>query len=359
MMKHIVSLVIFAVLAATGRATGPEVRFVETTYDFGAFDENDGTVKCVFTYVNTGDEPLTIVASRATCGCTSSSYTKEAVEPGDSGYVEVSYNPTGRPGRFSKKVYVDFNTERPRQTLLIKGVVIGGSNTLRGRYPVDAGALKLRSGNILLGEVTNGKSKTAFFEAYNATADSLTPRWVGLPRGVKVDTATPTVGPGEQVTYTLFFVPEKDMYGIYTDTLRLQAAPGLQPVDVGMIAIVDEDFTRMTPGQRRDAPAIEFESTTLDFGDIDRNGGPVTRSFTFSNTGKSTMHVRRVYTTDPGITVTTTADKLKHGKEAVVNVTVDPMSIPSEILNGRISVIVNDPRNPTSVVRAVGQIVQK
>ncbi|MCM1449333.1 MAG: DUF1573 domain-containing protein [Clostridiales bacterium] len=344
------------VATAIGYAAGPEVKFADTTYDFGAFEENDGTVKCVFTYVNTGDEPLSIIASRATCGCTSSSYTKEAVAPGDSGYVEVSYNPTGRPGRFSKKVYVDFNTERPRQTLLIKGVVIGASNTLRGRYPVDAGMLKLRSDKVLLGEVSNGKSKTSFFEVYNATADSLTPRWVSIPRGVKIDTPTPTVGPGEQLSYTIFFVPEKDMYGIYTDTLRLEPAMGETPVEVEMIAIVDEDFSKLTPGQMRDAPAVEVESNTLDFGTIDRNGGPVTRSFIFKNTGKGTMHVRRVYTTDPGITVTTTTDKLKHGKEALVNVTVDPMSIPSEILNGRISVIVNDPRNPTSVVRAVGQL---
>ncbi|MDE6449060.1 MAG: DUF1573 domain-containing protein [Muribaculaceae bacterium] len=152
--------------AMTLSASGPEVKFMEQEHDFGAFDENDGTVKCRFAYVNTGDEPLSIIASRATCGCTSSSYTKAPVEPGDTGYVEVTYNPIGRPGRFGKKVYVDFNTERPRQTLLIKGVVIGSSNTLRGRYPVDAGALKLRSDNVLLGEVANGKSKTSFVEVY-------------------------------------------------------------------------------------------------------------------------------------------------------------------------------------------------
>ncbi len=342
--------------AWTMLAAGPEVKFLSQEHDFGAFDENDGTVRCRFAYINTGNEPLSIIASRATCGCTSSSYTKTPVEPGDTGYVEVTYNPTGRPGRFGKKVYVDFNTERPRQTLLIKGVVIGSSNTLRGRYPVDAGALKLRSDNVLLGEVANGKSKTSFIEVYNATPHSLTPQWTSIPRGVKINTGTPTVGPGEQITYTLFFVPESDMYGIYTDSLMLQATPQDEPVKIDMIAIVDEDFSRMTPGQRREAPAIDVDSNVLEFGELDRNGGPVTRSFTFRNSGKSTMLVRRIYSTDPGITVSTTSSRLKKGKEAIVHVTVDPMSIPSEILNGRISVIVNDPLNPTSVIRAVGTV---
>lgn len=342
-------------LAALASA-GPDVKFADEVHDFGAFDENDGVVRCRFAYVNTGDEPLVIVASRATCGCTSSSYTKTPVEPGDTGYVEVTYNPTGRPGRFSKKVYVDFNTDTPRRTLLIKGVVIGSGNTLRGRYPVDAGSIKLRSDNVLLGEVARGKSKTSFFEVYNATADSITPRWTRIPRGVKIDTTTPTVGPGEQVTYTLYFVPEADMYGIYTDSLMIQATEADEPVRVNMIAIVDEDFSRMTPGQLRDAPVMEVESNVLDFGTIDRNGGPLTRSFKFKNVGKSVMQVRRVYTTDPGITVSTTAFKLKPGKEATVQVTIDPIAIPSEIMNGRISLIVNDPRNPTTVVRAVGEI---
>ncbi len=351
-----ITLSVFLAGATSILAAGPEVKFLKQEHDFGAFDENDGTVRCRFTYVNTGDEPLSIVASRATCGCTSSFYTKTPVEPGDTGYVEVTYNPIGRPGRFGKKVYVDFNTERPRQTLLIRGVVIGSSNTLRGRYPIDAGAIKLRSDNILLGEVLRGKSKTSFLEVYNATTDSLSPQWTYIPRGLRINTGTPTVGPGEQVTYTLYFVPEKYMYGIFTDSLMLQASPLDEPVKIDMIALVDEDFSRLTPGQRREAPAIDIGNSVLEFGELDRNGGPVTRSFTFRNSGRSTMLVRRVYTTDPGITVTTTAEKLKKGKEATVHVTVDPMAIPSEILNGRISIIVNDPLNPTSIVRAVGMV---
>lgn len=356
-MKQLLSFLLLLLVSSFSAMAQPQVKFLSDTYDFGAFDENDGIVKCRFTYVNTGNEPLAIVASRATCGCTSPSYTKAPVEPGDTGYVDVSYNPTGRPGRFGKKVYVDFNTEVPRTTLYIQGVVIGASNTLKSRYPIDAGALKLRQKTLLIGEVKNGRSKSVFFEVYNATTEPLSPTWVNLPRGVEVNTTTPTIPPGEQATYTVFFVPrDKDMYGIYTDTLTLQAAPDVDPIKVDMIAIVDEDFSKLTPGQRMNAPAIEVPVKTLDFDTINRTGGPVTGSFTIKNTGASTMEIRRVYTTDPGVTVTTDALKLKKGKSATVNVTIDPLAIPTEILNARISVIVNDPEHPTTIVRAVGQI---
>lgn len=355
-MKRLNLLLFTALTTITTLASGPDVMFLTESHDFGAIDERDGTVKCTFEYVNTGDEPLVIVASRATCGCTSSSYSRSPIEPGDTGYVEVTYNPTGRPGRFGKKVYVDFNTDLPRRTLMVNGVVIGTSSTLRGRYPVDAGAIKLRSDNVLFGEIKNGKSKATFFEVYNATPDTITPMWSYIPRGVRVNTSTPAVGPGEQISYSLYFVPEPDMYGIYTDSLLLQASEYDEPFKVEMIAIVDEDFSMLRPGQLREAPVIEIGSAVIDLGDIDRNGGPITRSFTFKNVGKSTMMVRRVYTTDPGIVVTTTADKLKKGKEATVMVTIDPLAVPSEIVNGRISIIVNDPVNPTTVVRAVGTI---
>lgn len=352
-------LTLFSALTVlcVGAQSGPDVKFLEEVYDFGAFDENDGTVKCRFSYVNTGDEPLSIVASRATCGCTSSSYTKAPIEPGDTGYIEVSYNPTGRPGRFSKKVYVDFNTERPRYTLLIKGVVIGSSNTLRGRYPVDAGPLKFKSDNVLLGEVKNGKSKTAFFETYNATPDTITPEWLYVPEGIRINSTNSAIAPGEQSVYTIFFIPREDMYGIFTDSLLIQATPHDEPAKIGVIAIVEEDFSSLTPGQIREAPVIEITEKLIDLGKINRNGGPVDASFSFKNSGNSPMLVHRVYSTDPGITVSTDSNKLKKGKQAVVNVTVDPLSMASEILNGRISIIVNDPIHPTTVVRIVGEIV--
>lgn len=357
-MKRLCTLLYLLAAAAIPRiAAEPEATFLSEIYDFGAFDENDGTVSCEFRYVNTGDEPLVIVASRATCGCTSSDYTKSPVEPGDTGIVVVKYNPIGRPGRFSKKVYVDFNSERPRHTLLIKGVVIGSSNTLRGRYPVDAGMLKLRNNTLMMGDVVMGKGKSAFFEVYNATGDSLTPQWENLPDALKVNTPTPTIPPGEQATYTFYLTPNGgDMYGIYTDTLTLRPTPASEPIPVDLVAIINEDFSRLTPGQRQNAPAIYLNERMVDFDIIDPNAGPVTGSFTITNQGKNPLLLRRVYTTDPGVTVTSSTDKIKKGKSATITVTVDPLAIPSEILNARISIISNDPVNPTVVMRAVGQL---
>ncbi|MDE6802375.1 MAG: DUF1573 domain-containing protein [Muribaculaceae bacterium] len=356
-MKNLLLTILIGAGATVAAQAEPEVKFLTETHDFGAFDENDGTVSCDFPFVNVGDEPLMIVAARATCGCTTPHYTKDAVAPGDTGVVTVKYNPTGRPGRFGKKVYVDFNTDIPRHTLLVKGVVIGSSNTLRGRYPVDAGPVKMRNRSILFGDVPKGRSKSAFFELYNATADTLTPAWSNLPEGLTVTTATPAVAPGEQATYTFYFRPiGSDMYGTYTDTLTLRPSANADPITIDMAAIVEEDFSTLTTGQLRDAPHMEIKERLVDFGIVKPTQGLITGKFTITNKGKDPLMLRRIYTTDPGVTVTSSTDKVKKGKSATVTVTVDPLALPSEIINARISIITNDPDNASTIMRAVGQL---
>lgn len=351
---------LFVTLAAATAAVmaQPRVEWTETIHDFGAFDEEDGNVSCDFKFINTGNEPLSVISARATCGCTTPSYTRNPVEPGDTGTVTVIYNPTGRPGRFSKKVFVDFNTDPPRETLMVKGVVIGASNTLRGRYPVEAGSMKLRNSMVLFGDVKKGRAKTAFLEVYNASADTISPQWTNVPKYIRVTSPVEMIPPGEQTSYSFYFMTDRtDEYGIITDSLTISPNPGAaDSYKVDIVAIVEEDFSKMTPGQRADAPVLSVSDNSLDFDRIVRNNGPVTRNFTITNNGKSDLLLRRVYTTDPGIIVTADRDKVKKGKTATITVTVDPAAVPSEILNARISIIANDPDNPTTVVRAVGQI---
>lgn len=357
-MKRIAHMLIAAVTAFVAADAQPKAEFTETIHDFGAFDENDGNVTCKFRFVNTGDEPLSVISARATCGCTTPAYTRTAVEPGDTGTVTVTYNPTGRPGRFSKKVYIDFNTDPPRETLMIKGVVIGASNTLRGRYPVDAGRMKLRNSMVLFGDVKKGRAKTSFLEVYNASPDTITPQWTGVPGYLRITSPVESIPPGEQTSYSFYLTTDRtDTYGIITDSVMLSPTAGAEDsFKVDIVAIVEEDFSTMTPGQRAAAPVIKTDDTSLDFDRLTRNNGPVTRTFTVRNDGKSDLMLRRVYTTDPGVTVTADRDKVKKGKTATITVTVDPAAIPSEILNARISIIANDPENPTTIVRAVGQI---
>lgn len=87
-----------------------DIKFETLTHDFGTFSEANPVVKCVFTFTNVGDAPLVIHQAIASCGCTVPTYTKEPINPGASGQIEVTYNGKGKfPGRFTKKITVRSN----------------------------------------------------------------------------------------------------------------------------------------------------------------------------------------------------------------------------------------------------------
>jgi hypothetical protein len=104
-------------------AATTEITFEETEFDFGTLE--DGEKKNhTFKFKNTGNAPLIISDTRADCGCTTPSFTKDPVMPGQEGKIEVEYNSAGRGGQtVSKTVTVIANTDPSDTKLTIKAVV--------------------------------------------------------------------------------------------------------------------------------------------------------------------------------------------------------------------------------------------
>lgn len=115
-------LVAFIPATATAKKKG-EIKFTETTYNFGTVPEHKGTVTHSFKFTNTGDAPLVIVDAFAECGCTIPEYPKAPVMPGKTGVIKVTYNPLGRPGGFTKGVTVKTNGKPKKARIYIKGIV--------------------------------------------------------------------------------------------------------------------------------------------------------------------------------------------------------------------------------------------
>ena len=108
-------------------ANGAKIRFTELEHNYGTIMKgSDGN--CEFTFVNEGNEPLILSNVKASCGCTTPSYTQKPVMPGQTGTIKVHYN-TNNVGGFSKTVTVTSNAvDNPRVTLRIKGNVKADAN---------------------------------------------------------------------------------------------------------------------------------------------------------------------------------------------------------------------------------------
>ncbi len=103
-------------------ANGAKIRFTEMEHQYGTIMKG-GNGDCEFEFWNDGNEPLILQNVKASCGCTTPSYTQKPVMPGQSGTIKVHYN-TNNVGGFSKTITVTSNAvDNPRTVLRIKGNV--------------------------------------------------------------------------------------------------------------------------------------------------------------------------------------------------------------------------------------------
>lgn len=93
-----------------------EMTFASPAHNFGSIKQ-DTENRHVFTFTNTGAEPLIIENAKGSCGCTVPQYPKEPIAPGETGEIEVVYKPGKQKNKQTKTVTITANTE-PRTTTL-------------------------------------------------------------------------------------------------------------------------------------------------------------------------------------------------------------------------------------------------
>lgn len=128
-MKKLLSIILlvglfFGANAQNDNPNAPIMKFVSETHDFGTLKEGP-TASYDFVFTNTGKSPLIIQSCTASCGCTTPDWTKEPIAPGKTGKISVKYNTQGRPGTFTKTVYIASNakSDKERYEIYIKGNV--------------------------------------------------------------------------------------------------------------------------------------------------------------------------------------------------------------------------------------------
>ncbi|MFZ6052539.1 DUF1573 domain-containing protein [Halocola ammonii] len=106
------------------------IKFDEYNHDFGTINEGDSP-EHVFTFTNTGDNPLILEKCKGSCGCTVPNCPKNPIAPGEKGEIKVVFNSKGKKNSQTKKVTVTGNTDPVQTILTIKAQVTpeGQSNS--------------------------------------------------------------------------------------------------------------------------------------------------------------------------------------------------------------------------------------
>ncbi len=101
----------------------PKFKFDTTEHDFGKII--DGVkVAYKFKFTNVGGSDLIISQVRPTCGCTATRFPHNPVKPGESAFIELTFDSSRRIGFNHKSASVVANTQPNVVNLQIKAMVM-------------------------------------------------------------------------------------------------------------------------------------------------------------------------------------------------------------------------------------------
>jgi hypothetical protein len=98
------------------------VQIIDSVYNFGKVTDGE-IVEFSFRFKNTGNKPLVIEKTTASCGCTVPEKPEQPILPGEIGFIKVKFDSKGRVGVAKKTVAVLSNANPGFPDLLLTGEV--------------------------------------------------------------------------------------------------------------------------------------------------------------------------------------------------------------------------------------------
>lgn len=102
------------------------VQIIDSSYNFGKVTDGE-IVEYNFRFKNTGNKPLIIVNTAASCGCTVPEKPDQPVLPGETGFIKVKFDSHNRVGQAHKTIMVTSNANPPFTDLVLTGEVVAAN----------------------------------------------------------------------------------------------------------------------------------------------------------------------------------------------------------------------------------------
>ncbi len=358
-MKKVIAGLLIMVFAYSGfsQTREPHLSFEKQTHDFGTMKEEEGTATYNFKFVNTGNTPLIIQNVRATCGCTSPSWTREPIPPGGDGFVAATYNPAGRPGAFSKYLYVDSNSEQGSIRLTIKGEVTPKPRTIEDEYRYSMGALRLKANHLAFGTLNNTENKDYRMEVINNSDKQINLGFQRVPGHIDIKFVPEVLQPNQKgAIVATYDAEEKNDWGMLIDRINVTVDDVYDRSNNLIIsANIVEDFSSLSASELSKAPVAVVDNPEVSFGQM-KQSEKFEHEFELTNSGNSTLYIRKIKSSC-GCTAAR-PDKMQIEPGASVKIkTVFNSAGKRGNQNQSVTVITNDPKRSNLVLRIKGEVL--
>jgi len=333
------------------------IAFEKLQHNFGTFSEELGVQSVAFNFKNDGKVPLILNNVQASCGCTTPEWTREPVAPGAKGIIKVSYDPKNRPGVFNKTIRVSSNAENADVVLTILGEVTPRARTIEEDFPNEIGPLRAKTNHIAFTSIKEKTIRKDSTEIINNSAQPVQLSFKTPPPHLSAVFKPAKLAPKQKGYLVVTFDANKiQSYGFVMHRLYLNIdGQDDYKNSIAVSSTLEEDFSKMTPAQLAAAPVVTYDAESFDFGDI-KPGSKVEHIFNLKNSGKSDLLIRDVKSSCGCTAVSPPKNMVSAGETVPLKVAFDS-SGKSGRQNKTITVITNDPKNPTTILRISSNIL--
>ena len=369
-MKRIVVLlsVFFSCLAALSAQDyykeADVIRFDKKVHDFGDVLIAEGPVSCIFTFTNTGNQPLVVQNVISSCGCTTPEWTREPVRPGATGTIQATFSNDQGPYPFDKTltVYVGVGSsslDRP-VVLRLRGVSHEQKKDLDELFTLKIGPLGLRKTETSIGYVDQGVVKSDQPQVANLAKKELAVETMNVTPGLTV-TVTPNPIPARSMARLTYTVNPAEMgftaWGRqnFSASFRLNGKEFTDKLTIS--SVIKDNFEKLSREEIAAAGVPVIDRSYFEFGEV-RKGAAVTATYSIKNKGKSPLVIHCINGQEG---VSSVQSKLpltiKPGGKADVKVKLDTSALAytGEVIEV-LTVITNAPSKPVLNLFITGNV---
>ncbi len=358
--KRLISVAFLLIIVSVvcSQQNSSSIHFESGQHNWGRINEADGPFKHEFVFTNKGDDPLHVINIRAGAGLTVW-WTKNQIHPGDTGTVSVKFNPHNMPGKFNRTITLTATGDPSSATLRLLGEVIPREKTTEELYPHQAGQLRMRTNHISIGNITPGSVKKGLTYVINNSEEVIDVAFADIPGHIKPAAIPQLLQPGETgVLKALWDAGHNEDWGVVTHSFRLIINGNSPPGNILYLSVnIQEDFSVMSDQEKENAPSIFFDERVFNFGTLS-HGKSVEHGFVFTNKGKSELVIRSVRSGCGFTEIDLQKEFLKPGESGTIKAVFNSRGLHGRQSRG-ITVISNDPANPSIVLRITGEIISE
>jgi hypothetical protein len=144
-------------------------------------------------------------------------------------------------------------------------------------------------------------------------------------------------------------------YGFVANRLYLNIEGQDYQKTLAVSANIDEDFSGLSAEDLKNAPVVNFDAESFDFGDIKQNTKSE-HTFMLINTGKKDLIIHDVKTSCGCTAVSPSKNVIPSGESVPLKVVFDSTGKLGKQLK-TITVITNDPKKPTSILTIASNVL--